>query len=617
MDDDISESKNNSSATNGNADQAEIKKALQEMIQKGTLTSADIRQLNEKYKDNYNIVDEALRLYKKRRDHLKKKMEQLVDKLYSKINYGTPMHEVMAKAMKYSQKHGWTDAEFDEFRKRLSHVVKYNTRLRDNPQQNLFRSKLSRALGTPYTDYGSLNIKDSEKPLLNELLGMFDRYHDVHNSAVFQSLMYDDCAIQALTGDFDSSKNVASNHIHPVLAALFIPKFNVLDMRMIYSNIGGIVKARNESRAVMTEPDQLLCDDMVEDPNNSVCDPSSPIADLKSRYRVQINLWETVLKLRQGNYYEATSVSDFLAALNYCRNNLYDNADMVYSNDEGSILRRLFNVFSFRPTVLNTQSLHYPNPSYGMSSMMPTFGMGIMSGGHYPFNVTPVITVTQVPMITFHIPPNYSEQDGQSLPQEAVNLKTAMNQNIWINENKTIVPKEQSIVYSNEILVFYVNRRKQNINIKSYTNPLPFTKLPLTMNSFDEINKYPVEVPKYLKVSSGTDVFSLRSVVSISESQIKHSNARKNIITGCNALIISDKNMDAGKFEEEYYMYDPVGASIPVRVDSGYTVNRPVTRLDPYFTPANQGSMSFFERAQKYGTLYVYHKQTPSMYANG
>ena len=108
----------------------------------------------------------------------------------------------------------------------------------------------------------------------------------------------------------------------------------------------------------MTEPDSLLFYDITSDPNDVVCETKSPITDIRNRYRVQIKLWETILRLRNGNYYEAEAISSFMESLNACRNNLYDNADLAFTQDEGAMLRRFMSVFSLRPTIVKTAPIY-------------------------------------------------------------------------------------------------------------------------------------------------------------------------------------------------------------------------------------------------------------------
>jgi hypothetical protein len=369
------------------------------------------------------------------------------------------------------------------------------------------------------------------------------------------------------------------------------------------------------------------------------------MADIRNRYRVQINLWETVLKLRNGNYYEASPISEFVSTLNACRNNLYDNTDFAYSQDEGALLRRLLSVFSLRPTIIYTKPIYSvasfaANPygmsmgiasPYGMGAGLGTnLGSGFSSGqgsttgsgfttglGMFPFNVQPVYTITSIPMITLQIPP-------LTVGAEPKDLRTATSQTIWINENKTIVPKEQSIIYSKEVLIFYVNRRIQRIQIRTYTNPLHFSQLPLTMSSFEKLNAYPINVPAAISLTNSEETYQLRSVVAVTQTEIRQGEKTTNIITGSTGLIMSPRNFTRGIFEPKYYLYDPFGASLPVRHPEagsgdenyeGYFTNKPISFIEPVFTPdvsmtGGVHNPSFFDRASHNGTIYIYAKDS-------
>ena len=209
------------------------------------------------------------------------------------------------------------------------------------------------------------------------------------------------------------------------------------------------LNAKYEKKPIVTEPDTLLFYDITTDPNDVVCNIDSAITDIRNRYRVQINLWENVLNLRNGKYYDSTSINEFLTLLNACRNNLYDNADLAYNNDEIAIMRRFLSVFSLRPVIMSTKPIHtIASVAAGPLSLsygMPSSGMdqGVMQSA-FPFVNQPVYTITSVPMITLQIPPN----TGNNNEAEPKDLRSAINQTIWINEHKTIVPKEQQIIYS-------------------------------------------------------------------------------------------------------------------------------------------------------------------------
>jgi hypothetical protein len=471
------------------------------------------------------------------------------------------------------------------------------------------RSRINKALGNyrAQVEEPGLRIKESEHGTLGEILKMYETSASLHRQVFMHSLMYEDCSIVAITGEFKRERHIASNYIHPVIAATYIPKFDIFEIHTLYSNFGSIIKSRYEKKPIVTEPDSLLFYDITSDPNDVVCEINSPMADIRNRYKVQISLWNTVLRLRSGKYYEDEPISEFLTNLNACRNNLYDNADLAYTQDEGSIMRRLLSVFSLRPTIIYTKPIStiasYVASPYG-------FNMGLSSGQQmFPFANQPVHTVTSIPMITLQIPPI---TEGA----EPKDLRSAISQSIWINENKTLIPKEQSIISSKEVLIFYVNRRVQRINIRTYTSPLTFSQLPLTMSSFDRLNSYPINVPAILSLGKSDEVYHLRSVVAVTETEIKQRDRTSNIITGSTALIMKHSNIAAGDYTSKYLLYDPFGASLPFLDPkdprTGYRVNKPISYIEPFVTsePGPDGVVdaSFFDRASRNGTIFIYAK---------
>ncbi len=627
-------------SSNGSSDK--IKQEVENLSKKGyPLSPSDIAELYRKYQNDDAIIDEIIRMRTKRHQKVKKQAREIAEIIHRKYSMGNrPLHEILDKMMKYKTRHNWSDTEYDEFRKELQYLLTGNRAMEIDYNQNIVanRSRINKALGsTRVTREEGLNIKDSENGTLSEILSMYKKSMALHKSVFMHSLMYEDCSLVAMTGKFNREKHTASNHIHPLIACLYLPKFEILEIHTLYSNFGSIVNSRFEKKPIVNEPDSLLYYDITSDPNDVVCDINSPFIDIRNRYRVQINLWETVLKLRSGNYYDGGSIGEFITTLNACRNNLYDNADLAYGQDEGAMLRRFMNVFSLRPTIIYTKPIYSVatlaagqfgmNVGYGSpyGAQQNSLGNNFTTGlGLFPFNNQPVYTITSIPMITLQIPP-------LTVGAEPKDLRSATSQTIWINENKTIVPKEQSIIHSKEILIFYVNRRIQRIQIRTFTNPLPFSQLPLTMSSFEKLNGYPINVPAAITLGNSEETYQLRSVVAVTQTEIKQGEKSTNIITGCTGLIMSHRNFSRHVFEPKYYLYDPFGASLPVRhpeagmvsVDgsacaedkNGYILNKPISFIEPIFTPdpsypGGTINMSFFDRATHNGTIYIYAKDT-------
>ena len=180
---------------------------------------------------------------------------------------------------------------------------------------------------------------------------------------------------------------------------------------------------------------------------------------------------------------------------------------------------------------------------------------------------------------------------------------------------KRLFQKEQSIIYSKEVLIFYVNRRIQRINIRTYANPLTFSQLPLTMSSFEKLNGYTVNVQPRISLGRAEETYNLRSVVAVTETEIRQGEKSSDIITGCVGLLMKHRDFDTFKYDDEYYIYDPMGASIPVTHPdgSGYFTNKPISHIEGFFNQPKEilrdvVNPSFFNRAAKTGTIFIYAK---------
>ncbi len=144
-----------------------------------------------------------------------------------------------------------------------------------------------------------------------------------------------------------------------------------------------------------------------------------------------------------------------------------------------------------------------------------------------------------------------------------------------------------------------------------------FSQLPLTMSSFETLNSYPVDVPDRLSLRNAEETFHLRSVVAVNETQIRQGEKVTNIITGTTGLIMTHRNLEKNIYQPGYYLYDPFGASLPVRhpEQDGFFNNKPISNLEPIFTPNPEATggvvnPSFFDRASATGTIYIYAKPT-------
>lgn len=562
--------------------EALITKEISKLIKAGLDDVEAINKLKGKFKDS-DIVDAIFDGFKKRQKLINKKarkFKQLIFDRYAVQNL--PFHEIVRKAKKYSKKYKMTDDEFQMF---------FNLAITDKNTMgirfNIPNTKISKALGYSalYTTIDKLNIKENELTILQDILKLYGETKTLHSQVVIQSLTYRDCAPEAISGGIRDKGLATDKHnfysyVHPVIAALFFPKIKLLDEHILIANLGYIIKCKHEERPIMTKPDIELYWDLITDPNNHACSMDSAINDLKNRYILQTHIWDSVLNLRQGHYYN-DRLSDFLLAIENCRSNVFDAPDLTYVKDEGTIIRRLLSAFSIRPTIVSTTRL------YGLLGTNP-YGFG---SSH--LSAAGLTQVTTVPMITLRLPLNISHK------QNAVDLQESLTQPQWFVENKMIVPKAQSIIHSRDVLFFYVGRRFKTINITRLNTPYNFHTLPMTVAGCEALNDHLVQYDPVMTILN--DQYQLRSVVFVDSAPSK-----KNLIIGCSAGIVITRKHSLGRYQESYIIYDPQGSATMFPYNDQYKRNNPVTWISGQ-TPLN-GTDSFWKRATTRGTIFMYEK---------
>lgn len=542
----------------------EVQKLLRSS--KGQISSSDFNRLRNKY-DDVNLVEKIQKSYLEKHTRLSKKAKkfaQLIREKYSNQQY--PFHVLLEKARLYKQKYNLSEDEFAEFQRIYEQeLVGLKSSEVIIPMTNVMKT-----LGSVSVDFQGFNgkLNDSDYKYLQEILKLFSASRPLHAQVVLQSMQYQDCSFEALTGKFQRDLgHRPGDSVHPVIAAMFLPKITELENHFLYSNISGIVKARYNGEALTNKPDYELFYSLVNDPNDVVCDNRSTILDLLNRAQVQNQLWNCVLNLRNGTYYNA-SFRDFIGSVDLCRLNKNDNPDLIYGRYDGTILKRLLSAFSFRPTIVAT------SPIYNIVAVNP-----------YQQNVRPVVTA--VPMINLRIPPSLNDMTP-------VHITDALEQNQYFLENGSLIPRSTSLIYSRGVLFFFVDRRS-NIIKTQFNNPFDLSRMPVALSGFERINSREINFEMDLQVRG--DTYKLRSVVI---AEINNLESQSDYVVGSSTLIIRDDN--------SCIQYDPLTAGTPdINSLNGQNVSKrdPITQIPNYAT-IDDDSSSFMEKARKRGIIFMY-----------
>ena len=368
---DVKNNQRNRPDRNGGSVEDEVQKLFRK--NNGKISSGDFMKLRQKY-DDADLVDKIQQAYVDKHTAISKKAKkfaQLIREKYSNQQY--PFHVLLEKARLFKVKHELTDDEFAEFQR----IYEQELVGLKSPEVLIPATNMMKILGSINVDFQgfAMKLNDNDYKFLQELLKLYASSRPLHAQVLLQSMQYRDCDFEALTGTYKKELgHRPGDSIHPVIAAMFLPKIDVLENHFLYSNIAGIVKARYNGESLTNRPDYELFYSLTNDPNDVVCDNRSSIQDLLNRAQVQNQLWNCVLNLRNGQYYSA-QFRDFVGSVDMCRLNKQDNPDLIYGRYDGTILKRLLAAFSFRPTIVST------TPVYNIVNINP-----------YQQNVRPVVT---------------------------------------------------------------------------------------------------------------------------------------------------------------------------------------------------------------------------------
>jgi hypothetical protein len=532
----------------------------------GKINQQEFQNLRNKY-GNEDLVDRIQRAYIEKHTEISKRAKKFATLIREKYsNSQHPFHILLEKAIKYKNKHGLTDDEFVEFQ-----------RIYENELVGLKSSEVY----TPNTNImkvlGNVNVNlqgfmgkltDSDYKVLQDIVKLHAASKPLHSQVLLQSMQYQDCGVEALTGTFDRNLHNATNHVHPVIAALFLPKFELLETHFLHSNISNIVKTRYNNENFSTIADLQLFYSLTKDPNDIVCDTKSTLSDLYNRALLQNQLWNAVLSLRNGQYYNST-FRDFISTVDICRLNKHDTPDLVYGRYDGTVIKRLLAAFSFRPTVVATM------PVYQIFSTNP-----------YQQNIKP--TVTYVPMINLKLAPVNNNN-------EPVELNDAIQQQQYFLENGNVVQKHTSLIYSRGVLIFFVDRRANIINTNTTMNPVAILNFPSAVSGFERLNDREVHAEHIIKLRD--DEYRLRSVV-LSEVNNKVVD-QTNLIVGSSTLLVCPQQYGL----PQYLQYDPYGVIDQQIVNGSIQRNEPIVQIDG---ASATNPDNFMDMTRKRGIIFVY-----------
>jgi hypothetical protein len=502
--------------------------------------------------DDNELVDQIQAAYVEKYSMVEKRARAFAKKILEKYGMtNQPYSQLVLKAHKYANKYELSDAEKTAFTRILQQELAGTT----SAEIPTVTTNMSKVLGDISIDTKGFGMKvsDADYRELQDILKMREETKPLHSQVILQSLSYSDTTV-ATSGKFvpENGHNLAC-HVHPVVAALFLPKIDELEQHFLYSNLANIVASRYNQESFKTRPDYELFYNLVTDPNDVVCDSRSPVKDLKNRCHLQKQLWQSVLGLRNGQYYNCDQL-DLLRAIDMCRLNKYDTPDLVYGRYDGTIVKRLFAAFSFRPTlVLSVPSpqVYSHNPYFQAAN--PVVSTISMINLRLPQNATTKYINTSLQTPSAITAPTIKEASQ-------ITLSEALTQSQLFFENGSLLMKNTQVISSRGVIVFFVDRRKHTIDYSQYHDPTAMVALPKALSGFERVNTLAVKVDE-IKLGENQEKFSLKSVVLANMIDGNDDDANKELFVGSRAMVKLDNGVN---------VYNPMGAA-----NSGKAITQP------------------------------------------
>jgi hypothetical protein len=521
-----------------------VKNEVDRLIREGKyqLSPAEAVKLREKFKDSsmFELVMEHLneahvKILNVAKKYYKYAQTQLLGGNKS-IDY------VLKQAIPFAKKVPLTDAEIDAFRRLVEEMIEGKVPSETSTYRHI--SSVGSLFGVSSVEQVESmkdNLSTGDFAKVQDIIRLENSHKALYQQVVLQSVQYNDCDLIAISGKFDAERHNAFSHVSPMIAALYLPKFDVIDRTTIHAHLAGIVRARFNREPLVNQVDKELFENIIYTNRREVCS-MNPAEDLHKRVQLQHALWNSVSALRSGRYYGVNS--DFVNALDQCHLTYVSPTNTVV-NDEGANLRRIFGSFGLNTiqfTLKANAQYMAANANMGASQFVP---------GAREEDRTSLDSVITLDMSDYRTKNNQPYDFNDVLKQK----------NYYLDENDRYVQVDTEVTGVYKLLSIYVPRRKssviqrQSVGSNSIANTfLNFNQLPLTISGLSELNNYPVTAPAVLR--AGNSTLRKRSVLVAEVIPYQSPTDQNNVtelVTSSSAIIY--KKDDASVI----YYYNPVG----------------------------------------------------------
>ena len=569
---------NSGNTRNGFEDTSKIniEKEVSELIKKGA-DRASMNELRKKFGDD-KIFDMVQESYFDRLASIRKrsiKFTKLIERKYGML--GHPLHIILNKALKYKKKYNLSEEEFELFRQYYQKTMN----MRNNASKYdvlVPNTNMAKVFGEDPYNNNKIHVSDGDHRIVKDILTVYELNRALWQQVTLQSITYDDSDPMRNTHLVDIKISNFSSFIHPVIAAMFLPKIARFDEYFLFTNLAYILRCKYLGEPVSTFHSYLMLYNLVTDPTDVVCNADSPLKDILNRVMLQVTLWKNVLRLRYGGVYDtynSFAAADLMVHIDNCKLSTYDAPDLMMIGDENVIIRRLLSALAFRCATIFSTPTAYPLFAQNQMNMQ-------VSTLNIPVNFT---QVTKVPMIYIRLP-ILGMPALQPTMASTLDIQSALNTTQPMMYNGRLESRALSVAGTDGVLIVSIPRRTykpMSGNIYNLPQIFNFANMPHhafgleTLNSTKVLTNNALEIKSTSKEDAAllSNHLFIKSVVTLKE----RSDNNSSFIYGSKTFIVNMINQNSVNGNGSAMGIPVPGKATPVDGYNMVYVYDPITKL--------------------------------------
>jgi hypothetical protein len=176
-------------------------------------------------------------------------------------------------------------------------------------------------------------------------------------------------------------------------------------------------------------------------------------------------------------------------------------------------------------------------------------------------------------------------------------LRDALEQTDLFIENKVLVPKNKSVIYSHDMIFFYADRKYRTVNFANVN--MGFRNFALSPSFIGATTLNPTALIFHQVETIGRERFNIRGVIVLQTPPTGEA-----VVTGCSASIVMKTPTGP-----TYMSYNPALASLKHQVHDGISGATYVSNPPIAWIPENADNVGFWHSAYARGCIFFYTKE--------